>query len=68
MERWKEKEKDVINYWMTSMKGGNTGNLQRKHWITFSGEVASQETIDLSYGRLGNDDEEHNISIGIPRR
>jgi hypothetical protein len=28
---WKEKDEDIISYWMTLMKGGDTGNLKRKH-------------------------------------
>jgi len=28
---WKEKDEDVISYWLRLMKGEVTGNLKRKH-------------------------------------
>jgi hypothetical protein len=30
-KRWDDEEEELSSYWMTSMKGEDTGNCKRKH-------------------------------------
>jgi hypothetical protein len=33
---------------MTLRKQDDTGNLKRKHWVAFCGELALEEAVELS--------------------
>jgi hypothetical protein len=49
------KEEDVGSYWMTLRKGKNILICRRKLWIALCGELALEESLDLSYDRLLNE-------------
>jgi len=42
-------EEGVSSYWMTLRKKKDTGNWKRKHYIALCGELALEETMDMSY-------------------
>ena len=43
-----DKEEDVGSYWMTLRKGEDAVIWKRKLWIALCGELALEETLDLS--------------------
>jgi hypothetical protein len=47
MRRDNDKE-DVSSYWMALRARGDTGNCKRKLQNVLSGEIALEETVDLS--------------------
>ena len=53
-----DEEEDVNSYWMTLGKREVTESWKRKHLITLSEEHALEGIMDLSQGRLRDDDED----------
>jgi hypothetical protein len=50
-KRWREREGDeeeVNSYWMALRKREDTVNWKSKHYISLAGELALEETLDLS--------------------
>jgi hypothetical protein len=47
-DRGDVEEEDVSSYWITLMKGEDTGHLRGKHWIALFGELSLEEAMDLS--------------------
>jgi hypothetical protein len=57
-EEWKSREdedEDVSSYCINSCKREDTENWKRKHWIPRCGDLALQDAMNLSHGRLQNE-------------
>jgi hypothetical protein len=48
-------EEDVISYWMTVRKRGDTGNRKKSHQIALCAELALNEAMDLSRDCVTNE-------------
>jgi DNA phosphorothioation-dependent restriction protein DptG len=47
-----DEEENTSSYWMILRKREDAVNLKTKHYIALCGELALEETMDLSYDRL----------------
>ena len=57
-EKWREyKEEKVRSYWMTLRTEEDTLIWRRKLWITIFGGIVLEEALNLSSGRLQDDDD-----------
>jgi hypothetical protein len=66
-QKWQEdKEEDVGSYWMTLRKGEDTLIWRRKLWIALCEELALEEVLDLSQGRLLNEYHLKTLSYKYP--